>query len=507
MADAPVAPAISADASAPRLTAEAPMYLTEEELAPPPTPPKRKKPTKAEIMEKRRLEEIEFKQLEMREELKRELAMSKRTAEKAQQDWEDMCKAIKIKELRSELGEWEIKTGRILKQKDNKIAMLLDDMVATENMHKRNYSTQIQVMEFLSDAMRAFHESAKLLYEEQAAEMMHEFYDEIKDRSETTNEIKVKCENVMHANNLVLEYQMLSDYHIFLDRRDDRVNKEIERRYRLRDSVTNKMRFLQEQLTTFLESLRSASLDIHKYERVNILMDRQKNFVVESQKLNDIEARSSRIHVDLQRDMLHVGAEGQRKIKDLRLEHTYFVEMRKNIENEMKQDRKETYDKLKILTSYCFKTTKRYKKMKKYGELLLSLAANCRKLQTEAEKVVAWGDFEEPVEVQVDEGEFKVNVLDLKTHVDFTEEELHAQIQLMSTFWRRQALAEAQTVLLYEKKVKLEKENQTYINKIKSLSKVTNVAELTRTLTIDCILPENKAPSPVCSEFMFPRPL
>ncbi|KAI9579292.1 dynein regulatory complex subunit 2-like [Glossina fuscipes] len=504
------AAAATTDATLPaigqQITIDAPMYITDEDLAPPPPPPKKKKPTKAELMERRKQEEIEFKQLEMREELKRELAMSKKTAEKGQKEWEEMCKEIKIKELRSELEEWEIKTSRILKQKDDKIALLIDDMIVTEEMHKRNYSTQMQVMEFLSDAMRAFHETANLLYETQTSDMVHEYYDEIKDRGQVTNDIKVKCENVMHANNVVVENQMLSDYQIFLDKRDDRVNTEIEKRYRLRDSIISNMRFLHKQLTTFLESLRNASLDVRKYERVNMLMERQKNFVIESQKLNDVEARSSRIYMDLQRDMLHIGADAQRKIKDLRLEHAYFVQMRKNIETEMKQDRQETYEKLKILTFHCFETNKKYKKLKKYGELLLSLAANCRKLQTESEKVVPWGDFEKPIDIEDDKIEFKLNVLDLKTHVDLDEEELDAQIELMSTFWRRQAIAEAQIVLLTEKKMKLEQENQKYINKIKRMSKVDDVAELTKTLTVDCVLPERKVPRPRCKASMFTRP-
>uniref|UniRef100_A0A1A9VHC6 Dynein regulatory complex subunit 2 n=1 Tax=Glossina austeni TaxID=7395 RepID=A0A1A9VHC6_GLOAU len=485
-------------------TIEASMYIADKELAPPPPPPKRRKATKAKIMERRRQKKIEFKQLEKREELKRELAMSKKTAKKAQRDWEDMCKGIKIKELRSELKEWETKASRILKQKDDAIALLIDDITATEEMHKRNYSTQLQVMDFLSDAMRAFHETAKLLYETQASDMMHEFYDEIRDRDQVTNNIKVKCENVMHAKNLVFEHQMLSDYHIFLDKRDDRVNTEIEKRYRLRDSIITKMRFLQKQLTTFLKPLRSASLNVHKYERVSLLMERQRNFVVESEKLNDVESRSSRIRIDLQRDMLHVGAEAQRKIKGLRLEHAYFVQMRKNIENEMKQDRQKTYEKLKILTVHCFQTNKEYKKLKKYGELLLSLAANCRKLQTESEKGVPWGDFQEPVDVKADEIVFKLKVLDLKSHVDLDEEELDAQIQLMGSFWRRQALAEAQIALLNEKKIKLEADNQKYTNKIKCMSKVTDVTELTKTLTINCICP---APPPRCTKFKFVRPL
>lgn len=141
---------------------------------------------------------------------------------------------------------------------------------------------------------------------------------------------------------------------------------------------------------------------------------------------------------------------------------------------------------------------------------MLSLAANCRKLQTESEKVVPWGDFDEPIDVKADEIVFKLHVLDLKSHVDLDEEvqspfrpfpfclhiylfslshrkELDAQIQLMSGFWRRQALAEAQITLLNEKKTKLEADNQKHINKIKRMSKVADAAELSKTLTINCI--------------------
>lgn len=85
--------------------------------------------------------------------------------------------------------------------------------------------------------------------------------------------------------------------------------------------------------------------------------------------------------------------------------------------------------------------------------------------------------------------------------------ELDGQIELMSSFWRRQALAEAQIVLLTEKKTKLELENQKYIDKIKLMSKADNVAELTKTLTVNCVLPERKTTKPRCTEPMFVRPL
>lgn len=65
------------------------------------------------------------------------------------------------------------------------------------------------------------------------------------------------------------------------------------------------------------------------------------------------------------------------------------------------------------------------------------------------------------------------------------ETDLQNTIQLMKNFWRRQALAEAQIVLLEETKVKLQKENQTYIETIKRLSKTDNVEELKTLLRVE----------------------
>lgn len=187
---------------------------------------------------------------------------------------------------------------------------------------------------------------------------MHDFYREVADRVEIEKQTKINCESVVHAKELLAEQEMLSDYKIFLDKRDDRVNIEIEKRYHLRNCITRKMKDLHKQLIEFLESLRNVSLDAHKYERVNALMERQRNFVSETQTLNNIESRNTRVYNEVQHDLLQEEIEGKRKINDLKMEHAYFLQMRKNIENEIKSDREETYEKLKIISGESFKVLK-----------------------------------------------------------------------------------------------------------------------------------------------------
>ena len=190
------------------------------------------------------------------------------------------------------------------------------------------------------------------------SEMLHDFFREAKRSNENANRIQVNCESVIHGTGLIVEHEMLEDYNIYLDRRDDYVNTEIEKRYRLRDSVIKKMKELRHQLLEFLDSLRNVSLDAHKYERVDALMERQRIFLLESQKLDEIEARSSSLYASLQKELTQTDAEGKRVLSDLKLEHAYFVQMRKNIENEMKLDRERTHEKLKIISSESFKIIK-----------------------------------------------------------------------------------------------------------------------------------------------------
>ena len=118
------------------------------------------------------------------------------------------------------------------------------------------------------------------------------------------------------------------------------------------------------------------------------------------------------------------------------------------------------------------------------------MAANCRKLQTESEKVVLWGDFVEPSDNDAESETLQLETINLENHVDITEAHLQKNMDLMKNFWRRQAIAEAQIVILEKTKTELLKENQNYIETIKHLSKVANVDDLKKALQVESVLEE-----------------
>lgn len=113
----------------------------------------------------------------------------------------------------------------------------------------------------------------------------------------------------------------------------------------------------------------------------------------------------------------------------------------------------------------------------KSGELLLALSITCRKLQTESEKVILGGEVFDETEVEAKE-QFKLHTLNLKDHVDMTEEELLELNRNMKNFWRRQAMAEAQNLLMIEEKRRLTEDNQRLVDFIKSMSVTEDPEEL-----------------------------
>lgn len=99
-----------------------------------------------------------------------------------------------------------------------------------------------------------------------------------------------------------------------------------------------------------------------------------------------------------------------------------------------------------------------------------------------------WGDFAEPLNNNGANSEpLKLESTNLKNHLDLTEDDSQRNTQLMKDFWRRQAIAEAQIVILEKMKKELLEENQNYIKTIKRLSKVANVDDLKQALQVQSV--------------------
>ncbi|KAH8258741.1 hypothetical protein KR038_006467 [Drosophila bunnanda] len=452
-------------------------YLDELEAEPEGPPKLTKAQKKANRKEAKRLAVIAEKRLIMRDALMRELELGKRMEERGTDEWHELCREIKIKELREEMIAWGERSERQISAKSDHIKMLLDDMNQTQDQHVHCFSKTIELTDHIRDCFHAMLGGIKTMYAQQADEMLRDYYDEVRRRTEEMEAMQLNAENIIHATNITTRDQLKEDYNIYLEQRDDRVNTEIENRFHIRDHVAFRMLEMQQQLNDFVESLRSTELDAHKYEKISWLTERQEAFMEESRKLNAEEAKYINMLADLHREMVRIDTENNSTLNDLRLEFQYFTNVRKKIELNQEMDRKITHEKLRILTGECYGLIKQMEKNVKSGELLLALSITCRKLQTESEKVILGGEVYDETEVE-DVEDFKLVTLNLQNHVDMTEKELIELNKNMKNFWRRQAMAEAQNLLMLEEKRRLTEDNQRLINFIKSMSVTEDPEEL-----------------------------
>lgn len=90
----------------------------------------------------------------------------------------------------------------------------------------------------------------------------------------------------------------------------------------------------------------------------------------------------------------------------------------------------------------------------------------------------------DPIDVGPTKDDFTIQTLDLFKHVDIEEDQLVLLNRSMINFWRKQAMAQAQNMLLLEEKNRLTEENQRYIDFIKSMSKTENAEELRSAMVV-----------------------
>lgn len=274
------------------------------------------------------------------------------------EEWTQLVGDLKADELRKEMMEWGERAEVIIENKNDRIKMLLDDMEQTQEHHSRCFTKSIEMIDHITECYHAMMETSKHVYDQQAEELLREFYNEVKFRTDEVDAMHENSENIIHASNVYTRDTLKLDYQIFLEQRDHYVNKDIETRFQIRDQVVRKMNEMQRHLNEFVDSLFNTELDAHKYERIRALTERQQNFFEETRKLDVEEMRYLGMQSDLQRELMKVEADHAATINDHRLELNYFAEVRKNIEIGMHNDRITTHEKLRILSTECYHLTK-----------------------------------------------------------------------------------------------------------------------------------------------------
>lgn len=277
---------------------------------------------------------------------------------RGQEEWTQLVGDIKVADLRKEMMEWGERAEAIIEHKNDRITMLLDDMEQTQEHHSRCFTKAIEMIDHITECYHVMMETSKHVYDQQAEELLREFYNEVQFRTDEVDAMHQNSENIIHASNVYTRDTIKLDYQIYLEQRDHYVNKDIEHRFQIRDQVVRKMNQMQTHLNEFVDSLFNTELDAHKYERIRSLTERQNNFFEETRNLDVEEMRYLTKQNDLQRELLRVETDHNATISDCRQELEYFSNARKKIEERMHVDRITTHERLRILSTECYGLTK-----------------------------------------------------------------------------------------------------------------------------------------------------
>ncbi|XP_055915447.1 dynein regulatory complex subunit 2 [Eupeodes corollae] len=451
------------------------------------TTKKKKKPkmSKEEKKRLRLLAAVNLKKRLMKEQLIRELEMTKKSMKLVKIEWEKICSDIKVEEFREEIKKLSAKTEQILEKKDEKIEMLIKNIDETQEMHLRSFSQHLDQLEYLTDTHQTLRETAAELYNHQASDLIQEFFDELSIMQEVPKKIKLNNENIIHNKNNIWKKRLKENHELFIERKFEETSVEIENRYIIRDGIVKKMNLLHKQLLNFMKELQGNLTDVRKTENYLNFMQRQRNYVVQTDKLNEMERVCLKTIAQLRQELLHIESELNRKMCELKAERDHCLKLKSNIKASIESDRKLIYGKMLKSSNECYKLKKKLKEFVKQGELLLSLAACCRKYQTEKEKVIPFqASNEDLVTTQELEQERQKMNVDIAKLLDVSEEELSGKINMFTNFWRRCSDVKFHNLLLEKEKLKLTEENEKYRNIIRSMNKSENVEDILEALKV-----------------------
>lgn len=307
------------------------------------------------------------------------------------------------------------------------------------------------------------------MYEQEAEAILNELFKEKNHTQLVFNRRKLLMENVIFGSNdmtataieaIKLKYDSEAEEITI----NDSHNQDL-----LLESIVKKMTDMHMQMRDTINHLNEVSMTPTKQKTYRQLWDKQMKHDENSVRLEEeIEKATHEITV-LSRKRRDLESMATREINLLRREKEYFIEcsiqLRETYEHEMNADKRNMHS----LMDQTYKTNAFLVETERKGGLILSVAAACRKLQTEEEKVVPWKDYSEqsmqPIKLVTD-----------KPQVN--------ELAEMDQFWLRVSAAAAANVSLSEEKAHLQKENKMLLHKIRQYCQQADYARTIGTLKI-----------------------
>ncbi|RZC38943.1 hypothetical protein BDFB_007696 [Asbolus verrucosus] len=414
------------------------------------TPEERKELKKQKKLEKQQRKEETKRQIQ-RDHFRREIQYGELIYRKHEKEWRRMLMKVTLPRMREELEYAWHSFERVIDNKDFTISLLMDEIKDAEEQYMHNFRNHLENVDKLvarfSDRLADF----KIEYGAGVQKLQ--------------NKCDSDVENMRDVNKENMNYLKTMLYKLELEKRQQERITRAEYFSRL-DEVEVKNQLLLQKLKAHLEKKYQTIFEnMHSFIANYIRQQKERKKEYKEYKIADdaiqelisLQVNQMKKLYDtlrhLRQKFRDVKQSTERKLVDLQAERQYFAQSYRLLKTHLANDQETDFTKMANLSRMCAGIYNDLEKLKKKGETILKIAAICRKMETQKEKILAFpkDDVKIFLKIQLFKDEEE-------------EEDTKGIIKEMRLFWERIGQAYGVYYALKREKAFLVEENQLFID-------------------------------------------
>ncbi|XP_055920175.1 dynein regulatory complex subunit 2 isoform X2 [Eupeodes corollae] len=403
---------------------------------------------RADIEEEARRRKQHLISLYMKNKLKREDAFSRLNLAKINQEWRSILRQIKCQDLKNEMIEVEKFFRIALERKDRIIHQLLNELDIAEDMNATLQQSQMEIIRKMISTQTHRMQFFKDHYTKHKTIILQKCQSDFQAFKRNRNKAREELECVAYGLEDKAEASLKEKHEDHLQRLDEMRSSMTLQLEEITKEREQKLEYLwnkyQEVLTNYVKYTESFYVEYMELKET----DEQSNSIIREQ-CYEIERATEQI-ANLKIAAANASDEAESQVEYLQKLRTDLTERLAQMKTEFNEQQKLDEKEFKTMVVASHNILKDLEKHVKKGESILQLAAVCRRLETEREKVLPFGLP-------------KRNLFE-DTEVDDTPpKELQGGTLLvwnnMGLFWRRVNNATLDVSNLIREKTHLEAEN------------------------------------------------
>ncbi|KAJ8938791.1 hypothetical protein NQ314_011327 [Rhamnusium bicolor] len=394
-----------------RSNLQRPLEFCECLLKKPPLTPEEKKALKAEKKAEKKRLLIEKKKQLKRDVLGRELKYGDITIKRHAKDWRQMLIKIALPKMKEDLEFAWHNFERVIDCKNFIISLLKDEIRDAEEQYMMNVRNHIEHVEKLIDMFHVRLEELQQDNDTQLMKLQHKSEEEAEEIKLTAGEEETYLKTMVYMLEVARKEQkqnVRADYYSKLEEEETKYNQIVQR---LRAILEKELQNVWKNTMRFLDTYNSQ------------IKERKKEH-------NELKTQDDSLQI-----LLCTQIEKIRKVLD------YLKTLKQKYNDSQKLlGKKKDFDQIVILTVNYNGTIEHLEKLKEKGEHILHVAAVCRKLETQEEKITP----------------FPLCPIKDLTNMDETKE----YVESLDLFWQRVAQVDASRYAINEEREFLKTENE-----------------------------------------------